>query len=352
MSFLDSLLYYLFYPSFFIPVIFPGAIFSLIALIAFVWFERKAAARVQMRVGPYYASPKLGGFLQLIADAIKFIFSEIIIPTGVNPKLFALAPLLLLAVSFLPMVVIPLSLIPNEGSILSPYFNLFYDPNIDMGVFTAFFIEYNLLLVLALAAAYPIFVILLAWVTNNRFAIVGAVRELYLTITYDVLLILSVIAIAIEYHTLDMAKIVQIGIPGVIANPLAAVVFLIASLIATGRFPFEIVEAESELVVGPSTEYSGVLFLFSIGGPYVMSLIDSIIFVNLFLGGWLPFSGMLGALWTVFKAMLVVFFMVFLRSVYGRYRIDQALRGSWKYLFPLSIASIILGVVGGGIWLK
>jgi len=347
-----EILYYLFYPSFFIPVIFPGAIFSLIALIIFVWFERKAAARVQMRVGPYYASPKLGGLLQLVAEAIRFVFSEVIIPRGVNPTLFALAPLIVLVFSFLPMVVIPISTIPPQGSILSPYFHSFFDPQINMGVFAAFFTEYNLLLAMALVSAYPIFIIFLAWVTNNRFAIVGAVRELYLTITYDIIILLSVIAIALEYHTLDIAKIVNSGIPGIVANPLAAVTFLIASLISTGRFPFEIVEAESELVLGPSTEYSGVLFLFSIAGPYVMSLTEAIIFVNLFLGGWLPFNGLLGALWTVFKAVLVVFFMVFLRSVYGRYRIDQALRGSWKYLFPVALASVILGLIGGGLWLK
>ncbi|TRM88690.1 NADH-quinone oxidoreductase subunit NuoH, partial [Sulfolobus sp. E3] len=198
----------------------------------------------------------------------------------------------------------------------------------------------------------PIFVIFLAWNTNNRFAVVGSIREAYLSVSYDVLIIISTLSLAIEYHTLDIAKIVESNIPGFIANPIAALVFLIAMLIGSSRFPFEIVEAETELVIGPYTEYSGFLFVLTMAGSYVVNLVYALLFVDLFIGGWLPFTGLPGAVYTVFKAAIVVFFGVFLRSVYGRYRIDQALRGSWKYLFPLALVSLLLGVVVGFIWIR
>ncbi|QGA54878.1 NADH-quinone oxidoreductase subunit NuoH [Sulfolobus sp. E5-1-F] len=352
MSVLSALQYYFFYPSFFLTVIFPGLIFTLIFLLITIWFERKAAAIVQLRYGPYYASKRLGGLLQLFADAIKFVFSEIIIPNGVNQTLYALSPILVLIFAFLPMALLPISTIPSQGSILSVYHNIFYDSQIHQGVLVPYFIEYNLIGIIALESLYPILVIFLAWNTNNRFAVVGSIREAYLSVSYDVLIIISTLALALEYHTLDVAKIVTSGIPGFIANPIAAFVFLVAMLIGSSRFPFEIVEAETELVIGPYTEYSGFLFVLTMAGSYVANLVYAILFVDLFLGGWLPFSGFAGAVFTVFKAAIVVFFSVFLRAVYGRYRIDQALRGSWKYFFPLALASLILGVVVGYLWIR
>lgn len=351
MDLLWMLRYYFFYPSFFLVIIFPGLIFTLILLLVTIWFERKAAARVQMRIGPYYASKRTGGLLQLVADAIKFVFSEIIIPKGVNPNLFVLAPVLLLIFSVLPFAVIPFSAIPQSGSIFSVYYHIFFDPNINAGVLAGFFVQYSLLLVLGIEAIYPIFVIFLAWVTNNRFAIVGAAREAYLSISYDVLIIMATLSIALEYHTLDIAKIVESGIPGIIANPFAAFVFFVGMLIASSRFPFDIVEAETEVVVGPYTEYSGFLFVLTMAGSYFNNFIYALIFVDLFLGGWLPFNGFLGILLTTIKAIIILFFSVFLRSVYGRYRIDQALRGSWKYLFPVALISLIVGVVVGYLWM-
>ncbi|WP_432517794.1 NADH-quinone oxidoreductase subunit NuoH [Saccharolobus islandicus] len=352
MSVLSALQYYFFYPSFFLTVIFPGLIYTLIFLLVTIWFERKAAAIVQLRYGPYYASKRIGGLLQLFADSIKFVFSEIIVPNGVNQTLYALSPVLVLIFAFLPMSLIPISTIPPQGSILSVYHSIFYDSQIHQGVLVPYLIEYNLIGIIALESLYPILVIFLAWNTNNRFAVVGSIREAYLSVSYDVLIIISTLALALEYHTLDVAKIVTSGIPGFIANPIAAFVFLVAMLIGSSRFPFEIVEAETELVIGPYTEYSGFLFVLTMAGSYIANLVYAILFVDLFLGGWLPFTGFTGAVFTVFKAAIIVFFAVFLRAVYGRYRIDQALRGSWKYFFPLALASLILGVVVGYLWIR
>jgi NADH dehydrogenase subunit H (EC 1.6.5.3) len=348
---LSLIRFYFFYPSFFVVIIFPGLLFTGILLLTTIWFERKAAARVQMRVGPYYASKKLGGYLQLIADALKFVFSEVIIPAGVNETLFVIAPILLLLVSILPFAVIPVSVIPQSGSVFSIYYHDFYDPNVGYGVLAGIFTCYNLLLILALESIYPIFVIFLAWVTNNRFAIVGAVRETFLSVSYDALILIATLSVAIEYHTLDLAVIVQKGVPGVIVNPIAAFIFIVGMLIGSSRFPFDIVEAETELVIGPYTEYSGFLFVLTMAGSYVGNFIYSLVFADLFLGGWYPFSGLPGAAFMTFKAVLLLFFSVFLRSVYGRYRIDQALRGSWKYLFPLSLISLITGTLVGYLWL-
>ena len=352
MGILNSIEYYFFYPSFFLTVIFPGLIFTLIFLLIAIWVERKFAAIVQLRYGPYDASKRIGGFLQLFADAIKFVFSEIIIPNNVNELLYVISPVLVLIFAFLPLVLIPVSTIPSHGSILSVYYSLFYDAETHQSLLVPFFTQYNLILVLALESIFPIFVIFLAWNTNNRFALVGSIREAYLSVSYDVLIIISILAIAIEYHTLNIAKIVSSGVPGFIANPIAAFVFLVGMLIGSSRFPFEIVEAETELVIGPYTEYSGFLFVLTMAGSYVVNFVYALLFADLFLGGWLPFSGFLGAIYTVFKAILVVFFSIFLRSVYGRYRIDQALRGSWKYLFPLALASLLLGMVVGYVWIR
>mgnify|MGYP001772485990 CR=1 FL=1 len=352
MSALYALRYYFFYPSFFVVIIFPGLIFTTIVLLLTIWFERKAAALVQMRYGPLYVSKRVGGALQLVADAIRLVFSEIIIPVEVNPTLFVLAPALVFTFTFVPMILIPYSAIPQSGSILSPYFHIFYDPNIHKGLFIGYFVPYNIILIMGLSAITPVFILLQAWATNNRFAIVGAVRESLLAVSYDVLIVMSLAAVAIEYHTLDIAKITETGIPGIIANPLAALVFFIGMLMATGRFPFEIVEAESEVVVGPSTEYSGLLFVLAMGGSYVTTFALSFVFSDVFLGGWLPLNGLPGALWNSIKAIIVLWFTVFLRAVYGRYRIDQALRGSWKYLLPVAFASLVLGLVVGQLWIR
>ncbi|WP_126451253.1 NADH-quinone oxidoreductase subunit NuoH [Sulfodiicoccus acidiphilus] len=351
MNILSTVGFYVLYPSFFIMIIFPGLIFALVVLLYTIWFERKIAAKVQMRFGPLYASKRSGGFLQLVADAIKFAFSEIIVPEQVNRTLFVLGPVLYLLVSILPLALIPLSVIPIAGSPLSVYYHTFFDSSVGTGVVAAVVSNYSLLLVLALESVTPIFVLLTAWVTNNRFALLGAVREGLLSVSYDVLLIMASLSLAIEYHTLDIAKIVEGPLPGFVANPFAAFLFLIGMLIGTGRFPFDIVEAESELVAGPYTEYSGLLFVLSMGGSYIGTFSYSILFADLFLGGWQPFTGYYGMIFTVFKAVLVLMFAVFMRSVYGRYRIDQALRGSWKYLFPLALVSLVLGGVVG-VWIR
>ncbi|MGC9105492.1 MAG: NADH-quinone oxidoreductase subunit NuoH [Thermoprotei archaeon] len=351
MDVLRDLEYAIFYPSFFNMIIFPGLIVGGLFILFVIWFERKIAARVQMRVGPYYVS-RFGGIAQLLADAIRIALQEIIVPAGVNPTLYAIAPALPLIFAFLPMAFLPMSVIPQSGSVFSAHFKAFYDPNVGMGIVAAVPTEYSLIAVLAIEAAYPIFVILQAWATNNRFALVGAVREAYISVAYDVLLLMSIIAIAIEYHTLDVAKIVQSGIPGAVANPLAALLFLVGMIMATSRFPFEIVEAESELVTGPATEYSGLLFLLAMGGSYFGTYVYALYFSAVFLGGWYPLTGLPGMVLLFVKAALIVLFSVFLRSVYGRYRIDQALRNSWRVLFPVALASIILGFVGGWVWIR
>ena len=260
MDILQDIRYVILYPSFFAMIIFPGLVVGGLFILFVIWFERKIAARVQMRVGPYYVS-RFGGIAQLLADAIRVALQEIIIPAGVNPTLYVIAPIFPLLFAFLPLAFLPIGVIPDQGSVFSAYYSSFFDPSVGMGVIAALPTEYSLIAVLAVEAAYPIFIILQAWATNNRFALVGAVREAYLSVAYDVLILMSVIAIAVEYHTLDVAKVVQSGIPGIVANPLAAFVFFVGLIMATSRFPFEIVEAESELVTGPATEYSGLLIL-------------------------------------------------------------------------------------------
>jgi NADH-quinone oxidoreductase subunit H len=338
LSVLDEIIYYILRPEFFVPVIFPGLITSMILLLITIWAERKIAAKVQLRFGPLLISPRIGGLLQLIADLLKFVFSEIIVPARAFKALYILGPALLLSTSLLPLVVIPIS--------TSIHYSLYVIGN--NGAYVPIYVNFSLIAALALSMLTPIMVIMTAWATNNRFAVVGALREGFLMITYDVLLIMSAFSMAIIYGGVDLFGFVNFQSShylGILMNPISAFVFLVAMLLGSSRYPFEIVEADTEIVIGPYTEYSGLLFILTMGGSYIKTFVYSILFSVIFLGGWLPFSGGIGALFTVFKAIIILLFSVFLRSVYGRYRIDQALRGAWKLMFLLAIISMVLSFI-------
>ncbi|BCU67446.1 NADH-quinone oxidoreductase subunit H [Sulfolobales archaeon HS-7] len=328
-------------------IVFPGLIFSLITLLTAIWAERKIAAKIQMRFGPYYASKRIGGYFQLIADAIKFGLAEIIVPSNSIREFFILGPILITAFAFLPMAFIPVSQIPSSGSITSPYYRFFFDKFAGISLYQPIITPYSLLFIIAVASVVPILTVMTAWASNNRFSLISAIREGILTVAYDTLIIIALISMGIEYHTLDIASIVKTGVPGIIANPIAAFVFFVALLMGTARFPFDVAEADTELVTGAFTEYSGLLFVLSMAGPYLLTFVYSLVFATVFLGGWLPLMGIPGAILTVIKALIILFFSVFMRSVYGRYRIDQILRGGWKYFFPAALLALIIGMIGG-----
>ena len=273
----------------------------------------------------------------MLADATRFFFQEIIVPRDADSIAFLIAPAASLVLPLLPIVFVPAA--PS---------------------FVAISVEYSLPLVLAISALTPIVIIVMAWAANNKFTIIGGIREAFMVIAYELSLFISALAMAIFYGTLNLEDIVsmQKSLPGVILNPLAAITFFVAMVMATSRLPFDIVEGEQEIVAGPFTEYTGILYGLVMGAGYVQLYILCLVFVELFLSGWYPYIGLLGEIYPALggvslfiKAYLLMVFIVFLRSVYGRYRLDQAISIGWKSLLPLSLASVFLslGLLAAGV---
>jgi NADH:ubiquinone oxidoreductase subunit H len=323
-------------PPVFIPLIFPGLVTVMVVLLFLIWFERKLTAKVQMRIGPLYVMKRFGGAIQMVADLLKFTFTEFIIPKGSDKKVFVLAPILFFTLSLVPIIVLPLS----SG-------------------YAAFYSELSVLMFLTLLTLSPVFVLLLGWSSDNKFSFIGSLREGYMLLCYEIPIFISVLAMAVIYNSLNLVDVVskQNVLWGIVLNPLAAIVFFSAILMTTSRFPFDISEAESEIVIGPYTEYSGVIFVLCLGAPYAKMYVLSLFFSEVFLGGWNPLfwpldtNPILPGIAILVKGLIVMGLCVFMRSVYPRYRIDEALRLGWHKLLVLGIVALVLsiGLVGLGV---
>lgn len=325
---LDQIIRLIFFPPIFITIVFPGLIALLIVIVFLIWLERKIAAKVQLRYGPLYILKPLGGVIQTIADLLRYLFAEVIIPKRADKFSFIMAPILSFGFAFIPIVALPIS---------SNYF--------------AFKSDLSLLLVLALLTIAPIFILIIGWASDNKFSFIGSLREGYMIMAYEVPLFLSALAMAILYNSLDIIEIVETqskGVWGILLNPIAAFVFLICTFMMTARFPFEISEAEQEIVMGPFTEYTGIIFGLCMSYSYIKLYILSLLFAYLFLGGWYPIvwpftlNPIMPGIITLIKGLIVMIIGIFLRSVYPRFRVDQTLRIGWEGMFVLSIIALIL----------
>lgn len=317
----------LFEPYVFIPLVFPGLIAAFVLLLIIIWLERKIAAKVQLRYGPLYVLKPLGGIIQTVADLLRYLFQEPIVPREADKLAFLMTPVLLFGLAYLPVIAIPIS--PD---------------------YYAFRSDVSLLIVMALTTLAPIFTVLMGWASNNKFSLIGGVREGYLVVSYEVPMFLSALSIAILYNSLDLIEIAeaQKGLWGIVLNPVAALNMLLLMYMSTSKFPFEIPEAESEIVAGPYTEYSGIIYGLVMGASYVKLYVLSLVYSILFLGGWnpLPMNHPLVAGSLLFvKAFLLVALGAFLRAVYPRFRIDQAISIGWKIAFPLSLISILISLL-------
>ena len=321
--------YIIFYPPVYQFVILPGLLVALVVVIFIIWFERKAAARVQMRYGPLEISPRTGGATQLIADLIRYTVQEIIVPATVDVLPYILAPNIAVVLSLLPMVAVPLTSIKAYW----PY------P-----------MDYSLLVAVALSTLSPIFVVMLSWASNNKFSVVGGVRESFVIVAYELIAVISLLSVTPLAGSFNLVKIVDLQSKVVwfgLLNPIALLTGFIAVLMSTSGFPFEIPDSESELVAGPFTEYSGLMYGLNMGAAYIRRWAFSVLLTLVFLGGWAPYvpsPGLLTgyvipSLIVTVKAVIVMAIMSFLRAVYGRYRLDQALSLAWEVLIPLSLAA-------------
>ena len=309
----------------------PGLVSLLVFLGIIIWFERKMTARIQWRVGPKEVSPYIGGILQVLADMLRYLFQEVIIHRDARRFYFIQLPIL----SFIP-VLLPLSLIP-AGNVY------------------AFRSDFAIPCIIALISMIPLFMIAIGWSANNRFAYIGLIRESFMYLAYEIPLILSVIAMLYLYQTGDAITVVERQtIPGFLLNPIAFLTFLIATVMATGRLPFDIAEADQEIAFGPFVEYSGIMFGLVMVLAYEKLYLLSLLMVILFFSGWKGYEiALLGDLSAVIvllvKTLIVMCAIVIVRAVYARYRIDQALRIGWGFL--ISLAFVSLGLAGVVRWL-
>ncbi len=295
----------------------------LITVILLIWIERKVAARIQDRIGPNRVGPI--GLLQTIADMIKLLSKEDITPTAADRILYNAAPLVSFASVVLLWAVIP--------------FTPFHF-GVDLEIGALYFVAVASFGTLAIMAA--------GWASNNKYALLGAFRVVALLVSYEVPLVFALLVPVLLAGSMSLLDIVnaQNGMWFVVLSPLAFVIFYISSQAETGRAPFDLIEAESELVAGFNIEYSGMKFGMFFAAEFLHVFTNGIIMAILFFGGWMgPFyyeSPLIAFAWLGAKGGLIYFTTLWLRNTVPRLRIDQIMAFNWKFLVPLSIANLIV----------
>jgi len=297
---------------------------ALLILVAYVTLlERKFAARMQSRIGPYYVG-RPHGWLQPIADALKLLLKEDIVPTASDRWVYNLAPIVFLVPCLLIFATIPFA--PALGVA-------------DLNIGVLFFLAVSSLEIVGLFMG--------GWGSNNKYALLSAMRAVNQIISYDLPFIFVALVPVLLAGSLQMSAIVaaQQGLWFVaypVLGQLAFVLFLVATLAAENRVPFDILEAESELVAGFRVEYSGMKFALIQLGEYAHMLGTSFLGALLFLGGWLgPGPAWLGPFWFLAKAILIFLVVTWVRWSFVRIRVDQILAISWKLLLPASIVLLL-----------
>jgi NADH-quinone oxidoreductase subunit H len=301
--------------------------FFLVAPLAVGYAEHKVLAHMQHRLGPMEAG-RFHGWAQLIADGVKFVQKEDVIPRAADRWVFSLAPAVVLVPTIMVIVVIPFG-------------ETVFAENLDVGIF----------FVMAISAVSVIGVLMAGWASANKFSLIGAVRAAAQLIAYELPLILTAVAVAMLAGTLSMVGIVEAQREYwfVLVQPLGFLIFVMASLAELVRTPFDMPIADSEIIFGAYTEYTGLKFAFFLlaeyGGIVVLSAIASV----LFLGGYLAppaLSFIPEPLWMAAKIGAISFVIIWLRATYPRLREDQLQRFSWIVLIPLSLVNILItGVV-------
>ncbi len=281
------------------------------------WGERRVLGRFQNRVGPNRWGPF--GLFQPIADLLKLLTKEDLRPQGADRIVFALVPILMVAPLILLTAVIPFA----KDTVLA---------SLNVGV----------LYILAVSSVSSVAIFMAGWSSNNRYAMFGAARAVAVLISYEVPVVLSLLGVVMVAASMSLGSIVEAqALPFILVMPMAFLVFLAGMSAELNRSPFDVAEAESEIIAGYHTEYSGVKFALiqaaEFGGVGVVSAIAAV----LFLGGWSgPWSEYLGWLWFLLKTGIVVFLFIWFRATYPRLRIDQIMAFSWKFLLPLSMISL------------
>ena len=297
----------------------------LIAVAYFTWFERKVMAAMHLRMGPNVVGP--WGLLQPFADAVKMFVKETILPTSANKIVFLIAPILTFVLALVAWAVIPF----GEGLVVS---------DLNVGILYLF----------AISSLGVYGIIMAGWASNSRYAFLGALRSAAQMVSYEVSIGFVMITVLMVVGSLNLSDIVmaQQKIWFVIPLLPMAVVFFISALAETNRVPFDLPEAESELVAGYQVEYSAMTFGLLFMGENMNLILMSGLTVILFLGGWLPpfdiapFTWIPGPIWFIAKIVVMLFVFVWIRATFPRYRYDQLMRLGWKVFLPLSMFWVVL----------
>lgn len=344
---------------------FPGFGFAALLAAGTIFVERKMLAKLQLRVGPFYCG-KIEGILQLMGDGLKLISKEIIIPAKADKPIFWVAPVIFVATAAAFVALIPVA----PGWVVA---------DVDLGLIAVF----------AVIGFFPIITILSAWSANSKFPFIGGIRALFQMVSFEIPLILSLLGVVILTGTLNLSEIAasQASFPWIIFLPVGAVVFFVTMLAELERIPFDLPEAESEIVAGWLTEFSGMMYGLVQLGTYLKLYAFAALFVVLFLGGWNgpmvvppfpveiltdgivmgPVSAKIpglplftqemlnGTFWFVLKTVSVIFFILLPRGVFPRIRIDMLLSLGWTKLIGLAFVNIFIalgllyaGVLGPG----
>jgi NADH-quinone oxidoreductase subunit H len=308
-----------------------GVILTLAAYL--VLAERKILARMQLRYGPNRVGPF--GLLQPLADLIKMLTKEDAVPSEADKWLFLLAPGLAAVTALLAFAVVPfgppLTLFGREIPLVV----------CDLNVGVLYFLGLSSLAVYGIALG--------GWASNSKYALLGAIRGLAQLISYELSMSLAIVPVLLSARSFSLTDIVlaQKGLPFILVHPLAFLIFLISVAAESKRIPFDLPEAENELVAGFHTEYSGMRFGLFFVGEYINVIILGAMVTVFFLGGWLG-PVLPGFVWFALKVLAVAFFFIWMRGTLPRLRYDQLMHFGWKVLIPLALLNV---VVTGGVLL-
>jgi len=299
--------------------------FTLIMVMGVIYIERRGLGRMQSRLGPNRTGPF--GLLQPVADAIKVLLKENIVPDKADKLVHWLAPV----VAFAPVLMI-FAVVPFQNGALLADLNI------------------GILYVVAISSVATVGVFMAGWGSSNKYSLLGAMRNVAAVVSYEMPLVLAIIGVVLVAGSLSMNQIVlSQDIPFILFQPLGFLIFFAAGCAEINRSPFDLMEADQELVAGFHTEYSGMKFAMFYLVEYAEAIAISAIITTLFLGGWrgplLP-----PWLWVIVKIFVVFFLMVWTRSTFPRVRIDQLMALAWKFLFPLALINLFVTAIQVLVW--
>jgi NADH-quinone oxidoreductase subunit H len=310
------------------------------------WYERRALARIQTRVGPNRAGPQ--GLLQPIADAVKLIFKEELTPSAADKILFVAAPIMTVVPAMILTAVIPLGTqftLPFTERVIRLYVS-----NINVGV----------LYLTAIASISVYGIVLAGWASNNKYAMLGGMRSTAQMISYELALGLCFVVAILLANSMNLKEIVdaQRSMWFVVLQPVGALVFMVTTLAEVNRAPFDMPEAEQELAAGYHSEYSGMKFALFFMAEYEKMIVISMIAATLYFGGYREFwflkdtflsvdqTWWLGPFYLLAKVVVLLFFMIWIRATWPRIRYDRLMAFGWKVLLPLAVVVVIVTAAG------